>query len=62
MPQNINSKHQKVGGKSTGTNAEFKKDGYARGPVPKSMIGTKEGLTNHVGYTGPDVAQGTHNG
>jgi hypothetical protein len=62
MPQNINSKHQKVAGKSTGENAEFKRDGYARGPVPKSMIGTKEGLTNHVGYSGPDVAQGTHNG
>lgn len=62
MANQINSKHQKVAGKSTGENAEFKRDGYARGPVPKSMIGTKEGLTNHVGYTGPDVAQGTHNG
>jgi hypothetical protein len=62
MANSINSKHQKVGGKSTGTNYDFKRDGYARGPVPKSMIGTKEGLTNHVAYSGPDVAQGTHNG
>lgn len=51
MPQNINSKHQKVGGKSTGTNYDFKRDGYARGPVPKSMVGTKVGLTNHQGYS-----------
>jgi len=58
----IQSKHQKVAGQSTGTNADFKKDGYAAGPVPKSMIGTKVGLTNHVAYTGPDVAKGTHNG
>ena len=62
MANSINSKHQKVSGKSTGTNYDFKRDGYASGPVPKSMIGTKEGLTNHVGYTGPDVAKGTHNG
>ena len=58
----INSKHQKVSGKSSGTNYDYKKDGYARGPVPKSMQGTKVGLTNHVGYTGPSVAQGKHNG
>jgi len=62
MPVGINAKHQRVTGKSTGENADYKRDGYAAGPVPKSMIGTKEGLTNHVGYTGPDVAQGTHNG
>lgn len=58
----INSKHQKVSGKSSGTNYEFKKDGYASGPVPKSMQGTKVGLTNHQGYTGPSVATGKHNG
>lgn len=57
---NINAKHQKVSGKSTGKNYEYKKDGYARGPVPKSMQGTKVGLTNHEGYSGPDVAKGTH--
>jgi hypothetical protein len=58
----INAKHQKVSGKSSGTNAEFKKDGYAAGPVPDSMIGTKEGLTNKKGYSGPSVAQGKHPG
>ena len=26
MANNINSKHQKVGGKSTGTNADYKRD------------------------------------
>jgi hypothetical protein len=62
MANSINSKHQKVSGKSTGTNADFKRDGYAAGPVPKSQIGNKVGMTNHAGYTGPDVAQGTHNG
>jgi hypothetical protein len=62
MANSINSKHQKVSGKSSGTNYDFKKDGYASGPVPKSMQGTKVGLTNHVGYTGPSVAQGKHNG
>lgn len=56
----INSKHQKVGGKSSGKNYEYKKDGYAKGPVPKSMQGTKVGLTNHQGYSGPDVATGKH--
>jgi hypothetical protein len=58
----INSKHQKVSGKSSGTNYDYKKDGYAKGPIPKSMQGTKVGLTNHVGYTGPSVATGKHNG
>ena len=62
MANTINSKHQKVGGKSSGDNSDFKRDGYAAGPVPKSMIGTKVGLTNHKGYSGPDVAKGTHNG
>lgn len=57
-----NSKHQKVSGKSSGKNAAFKKSGYAAGPVPESMIPTKVGLTNHKGYSGPEVARGTHNG
>jgi len=58
----INTKHQKVSGKSTGQNVDFKRTGYAAGPVPAQMVGTKPGLTNHKGYSGPDVAQGTHNG
>lgn len=62
MADSINAKHQKVSGQSTGKNAEFKKDGYAAGPVPDSMIGTKVGLTNHEGYSGPSVAQGKHPG
>ena len=58
----INSKHQKVGGQATGETGQLKKDGYA-GPGPhKSMLGTKPGVTNHRGYSGPPVAQGTHNG
>ena len=57
-----NFKHQKVSGKSSGTNETFKKDGYAKGPVPGFMQGTKVGKTNHKGYTGPSVAQGTLKG
>lgn len=57
-----NAKHQKVTGKSTGKNVDFKKSGYAAGPVPPQMVGTKPGLTNHRGYSGPEVARGTHNG
>lgn len=57
-----NAKHQKVAGKSTGKNVDFKRDGYAAGRVPPQMIGTKPGVTNHQGYSGPDVARGTHNG
>lgn len=57
-----NAKRQKVTGKSTGKNTDFKRSGYAAGPVPPQMVGTKPGLTNHQGYSGPDVARGTHNG
>jgi hypothetical protein len=44
--------------KSTGENAPIKKDGYAKGSVPKSMIGSKEGITNKKGYSGPNVQRG----
>jgi hypothetical protein len=57
----INSKHSKVSNVE-GTNATFKKDGYAAGPVPKSMIGTKTGVVKGGGYNGPNVAQGRHDG
>jgi len=57
-----NAKHQKVSGKSTGQNVDFKRTGYAAGPVPAQMVGTKPGLTNHKAYSGPEVARGTHNG
>lgn len=58
----INSKHQKVSGESTGKTGHKKTDGYANTSPPISMIGTKPGKTSHVGYSGPEVAQGTHNG
>ena len=57
-----NFKHQKVAGKSSGRNAPVKKDGYAKGPVPEIMVGAKPGKTNRVGYSGPNVATGTHGG
>ena len=52
----LNSTHNKVS-KSTGENAPMKKGDYASGPVPPSMIGTKVGVTNKKGYSGPNVAQ-----
>lgn len=58
----INSKHQKVSGQSTGKTGTKKHDGYAATSPHISQIGTKPGKTSHVGYTGPEVAQGTHNG
>lgn len=56
----LNTTQTKVGGSSTGTNAPKKMDGYAKGPIPPSMIPTKVGVTNKKGYTGPNVARGTH--
>ena len=53
------SKRQKVSGKSSGTNAPMKKDGYAKGPVPKSMIGARVGVTDKHGYSGPNVQKGS---
>lgn len=50
----LNSKYSKVS-KSTGDNAQVKKSDYASGSVPKSMIGTKVGVTNKHGYSGPNV-------
>ena len=47
--------HKKVSNNS-GANASIKRDGYAKGPVPESMQGTKVGKTEFKGYTGPDVA------
>lgn len=48
---------------SQGAKADFKRDGYAKGPVPKSMIGTKNGIADKPGpfgsgYTGPEVQRG----
>lgn len=44
--------------KSTGENAPKKMDGYAANRPPKSMIGAKVGVTNHKGYSGPNVQRG----
>lgn len=52
----INSKHQKVSDSSGEAPSGPKKDGYASGSVPKQMIGTKVGVTNNKGYSGPNVA------
>lgn len=57
----INAKHTKASS-STGTNAPKVMDGYAKGPVPKAMIGTKVGKVGSKGYTGPNVATGRHDG
>jgi hypothetical protein len=54
----MNSTHQKVS--SFGQTAAKKTDGYAKGPIPPSMIPTKVGVTNKQGYTGPNVARGKH--
>lgn len=59
----VGAKTKKVSGSSTGTNADFKRDGYAKGPVPKSMLGTKPGKVDKAGpfgkdYSGPDVQRG----
>lgn len=52
----IRSVHQKVSS-STGKTGTKKRDGYAAGRVPESMIGTKVGKTPGKGYSGPNVAQ-----
>ncbi len=52
-PQFDSSKVSNVAGKV----AEKKKDGYASGPVPDSMIGNKPGKVERQGYTGPSVAR-----
>lgn len=54
----MNTTQQKV--TSFGTNATKKTDGYAKGPIPESMIPTKVGVTNKKGYSGPNVARGKH--
>lgn len=54
----LNAKHVKAGNHSL--SPPFKKDGYAKGPVPKSMQGYKQGKGKGVKYSGPDVAKGKH--
>ena len=61
----VGATSKRVGGKTTGENAAWKKDGYAgRHPDP-TTIGSKKGLTRGTdakGYSGPEVAQGKHPG
>lgn len=52
----IHSDHQRVTGGSAGTSAQYKKDGYAKGPVPKSMVAVKVGKDPETGYSGPNIA------
>ena len=52
---------KRVSGSSAGTTGSFKKDGYAKGSIHKSMQGTKNGINDKAGpygkrYTGPDVS------
>lgn len=65
MATRLNSKHEKVSGKSTGKNAPMKKSGYAAGSIHESLIGTKPGLiqggSNPRPYTGPNVATADRN-
>lgn len=49
-PTFISEKVSNIGGEVV----EKKKDGYASGTVPKSMIGNKPGKTDKVGYSGPN--------
>lgn len=52
----IHSEHKRVSGGSAGQSAQFKKDGYAAGPVPKSMVAVKVGKDPETPYSGPDIA------
>lgn len=40
----------------SGSTLSFKKDGYAKGPVPPSMLATKSGVDSSHPYSGPKVA------
>jgi hypothetical protein len=59
VPSNtsIHSTHQRVTGGSEGESATYKKDGYASGPVPKSMRVSKVGADPQTPYSGPNVAR-----
>lgn len=43
----------------TGKTGSKKKDGYAAGSVPSSMLGTKAGKVEGEGYSGPNVTRAT---
>ncbi len=53
----VGARVKKVPGKSTGENGTKVMSGYAAGPVPKIMIGSKSGISPSYPYSGPPVAQ-----
>lgn len=54
----VGARTQKVSGKSSGKNADFKRDGYAKGGPPDFAKGSKAGLDHTHAYSGPNVQQG----
>lgn len=53
---NVHSIHQRVSDGTAGQTGKKKMDGYAKGPVPKSMVGVKVGADPETPYSGPNVA------
>ena len=45
-----------------GKQPTVKKDGYAAGRLPDSMKGTKDGITDQNGYSGPPIAKADRGG
>ena len=58
----LNAKHVKVSGSSAGRTGRKKTDGYAATRPSDAVVGTKVGVTNKEGYSGPNVAQGSLKG
>lgn len=54
----VGSKSSKVSD-SAGETGTYKKDSYAKGPVNKAFVGSKVGVTNKKGYSGPNVTMGS---
>lgn len=58
----VGARTSKVSGKSSGKNADYKRDGYAsRGPADFSKP-TKSGLDHTHAYSGPNVQHGGFDG
>lgn len=53
--QSLHSEHSRVSGGTAGRTGTFKKDGYARGPVPEGMVATKPGKDPQTAYSGPQM-------
>ena len=54
---NLHSVHTRVADSSAGKSGKKKMDGYAKGPIPDAMIGTKVGADPQTPYSGPNVAR-----